>query len=734
MVLPASAPAHAPGQGVERWIEEIRAGLRLSPAGVLILVDGAVPEQLGKLVRSLLIDHPGLEVLVDVADLEPLRDGSVVVLAPPAQAAGWLNEHRPMFARKALKVVLWCDRETSAALAHEAPDFFDWIAQRQECPPGLAEHAVWGLRKALYARSPGVLFVCEPLGRERFEVVFRAALPGRRLVWLEPEETPYSDLVDQIRAARNAWVACLSWTYGAAERFRWALAEVGRQTRAVLVVPQGGEDRFWHVTDRLWSLEESVKLLSRAGARHPGRLAAVSGLEAAAVFGLLELLIRDYDEEDLLRSMLRSPDPGAGLGERMSSSGIEGPALQGWLMPGPVQRRLGKRIGLRRRASKRPSRKADGWLVYDGPSWPFLRSRANRIEYYLCAVPRTAETWTRLARLALDHGDSDVAAAWAVRSLELRDSTEARRLFGVARAELGLFNWDHGHPAGVRFIAQAMRALDDVAAMLTAETPPEDVLATHALRAYLLARFGFPDEADEALAAAASLLDSPKARTGDLLRLARALMRRGRHTRAEEIVRAALERASDEEQRREGLVLLGECALALGRPAEAETISAKVLQGLPQASDGWDAGKRIEAERLHIDALLAREEVAKALSFADEAVRASVPWWEALSPHPAGLPHQAVWRLPLFARVLRRGGRVRDAELLLRKVLGLPISDDPASIGAGLASQRVLQAFVGREGGALQMIPELRASLVSELVRALRAQGRYAEAEELSRA
>ncbi|MRG94918.1 hypothetical protein [Polyangium spumosum] len=121
------------------WIAEIRQGLRLSPRGVLILVDDAVPERLGGLVRALLADHPDLEVLARPSGLIDLPDGAVVVLVPEAEDAAWLNINRPVFARKSLKVVLFCRREVTEVLAREAPDFYDWIAQRHECPPGVAE-------------------------------------------------------------------------------------------------------------------------------------------------------------------------------------------------------------------------------------------------------------------------------------------------------------------------------------------------------------------------------------------------------------------------------------------------------------------------------------------------------------------------------------------------------------------------------------------------------------------
>lgn len=64
-----------------------------------------------------------------------------MVLAPRAEDADFLNINRPVFARRGLKVVLWCDEATTLALARNAVDFFDWISRRHECPPERPTHA-----------------------------------------------------------------------------------------------------------------------------------------------------------------------------------------------------------------------------------------------------------------------------------------------------------------------------------------------------------------------------------------------------------------------------------------------------------------------------------------------------------------------------------------------------------------------------------------------------------------
>ncbi len=719
MVLSAPAAAPSPPQGVERWIDEIRAGLRLSPSGVLILVDQAVPEQLGRFVRAVLADHPEMDVLTSVGQLEALADGSVVVLVPEPSAAGWLNAHRPLFFRKALKVVLWCDAETSSALAREAPDFFDWIAQRQECPPGVAEHAVWTFRKALCARAPGIVFAGERMDQSSVEKVFQAAFPGRRLRWLWPEEIFYSEMVELIRGSKREWVACQAWTYGVAERFRWALAEARRRTRAVLVVPQGGEDWFWQVTDQIIQLKEATKLLSNAGAAHPGRLAATASLEWGAIAELIQLLAAGYDEDLLLRVMLRSPDAAAGLGETILASGIGGFGGQGWTMPGPVQRSLGRHTGLRRRDGARRPRRVEGIAFYDGPGFPLLRPKANAIERLLRLAPRTPETWQEVARLALDLGYHDVAATWADRALETRETPEALRIFGLAKAELGLFNVEAGFEAGSTFLVEALGALGR-AVEASGPLPPEEALSVHALRAYLFLVFGLVAESEEPLAAALRAAGAPKARERDLLYLARALMRSGRHAEAEGI----LQRIAGHEEKREARGLLGECALARGRLDEAEKIAVSLADDPDLSENALEKGSRVAAERLLLDVLLARGDSGRALAVADRALlRASSRGHQISEP--------VLWRMPLMTRVLLRAGRLKDAEALFRKILGLGVVETEETIGAGLASQSVLRAFLAEPLAPPQMAWQLRASLLGGLVESLRSQGRHAEADQL---
>ncbi len=114
--------------------------MRLASRGLLILVDNAEPDRLRELLVALLPEHPDLVVETDVQAVYTVPEGSVLVLVlvPHIRHAEWLNQQRPVFARRELKVILWCDRMTTEMLRTQAVDFFDWISHVHECPPGYA--------------------------------------------------------------------------------------------------------------------------------------------------------------------------------------------------------------------------------------------------------------------------------------------------------------------------------------------------------------------------------------------------------------------------------------------------------------------------------------------------------------------------------------------------------------------------------------------------------------------
>ncbi|MDC3954669.1 tetratricopeptide repeat protein [Polyangium jinanense] len=714
------------------WIEEIRLGLRLSPRGVLILVDEAVPERLGGLVRALLVDHPDLEVLAKPSGLMDLPDGSAVVLVPEAEDAFWLNMNRPVFARKSLKVVLFCRREVTEVLAREAPDFYDWIAQRHECPPGVAEHAVFGIRQALRCRAPGILFAHadklyrkDPQERiERFEQVFREALPGRTIRWIDTMKA-YAEVVSEIQNAGRAWVACDAVGYEHAARFRWALAEARRKTRAILLVPNYYQDRFWNISDHVWGpLDMVTKHLANAGARHPGRLAAVSGQETGVIGCLIGLLSRGYAEEELLAAMLRSTDAAAGLGERILSAGLARAPIQGYFIPPHVQRHLGKRIGLWS-LSRRPARKVEGIEILDGNGgFPLLIDRAPRIEFLLCQGERTPERWIELSRLAYDHGDFDAAQTWASRALEIQESAIGYFLQGIALTELSHLNWEAGHPAAATLRRAGVQALIHAEPMLDGDMPPEDLLTLYSL----LAEIGFEIGVDPShvwqLQRALMLVDEPRTRPKDLRRIAGLLRRTGDVERAEAILKATLDKTKDHQERAKLRFSLAWCAFTRRSFDEADTMAEGIAKEI--AGRGGSAYERLllDIDKFRMRLRLERGEPREALTVADASLKRETPYaWS--------IRGEGGHRIPLVAIALNRSGRAADAEVLLRKLLALPVEVDLDARFLGLVSRDALVAFVHDTRLLLGMHPEARKELWNELAAALRAQGRHLEAAEV---
>lgn len=140
-------------------------------------MDQARPQLLGQLVRALLPRYPDLQVPVRLSQISALPQGSTLVLVPHAEDADQLNLGRPIFAYRELHAILFCDSETTVALARQAPDFFDWISHRVECPSSALPYVPMYVRAA-DLREAGTRL--ESAG---------ARLPGRMaaLVHLQPE-------------------------------------------------------------------------------------------------------------------------------------------------------------------------------------------------------------------------------------------------------------------------------------------------------------------------------------------------------------------------------------------------------------------------------------------------------------------------------------------------------------------------------------------------------------------
>lgn len=267
-------------------------------------------------MRTLAAEHPDLDVSDEVRVALTAPKGSVLILLPQAGDADWLNLARPVFSERKLKVVLFCDHATSIALAEHAPDFYDWITQHCDCPPGPVPHAVFGLRAALAAGAPVVWQSAdgEPV-IERVRSAFTAAFPGQELRWIEPQ---YDDvrLVHAIVWAGDRWVACNPRHRVHLHRFRAELSWRRRKDRVLVVADPPSCPGFWPVHDRMVPFGEARRALMEAGASRAGALAALTGLEPEAVEIACVLLQRgaiSEKEKEIAGVLGAADDPGAAL-------------------------------------------------------------------------------------------------------------------------------------------------------------------------------------------------------------------------------------------------------------------------------------------------------------------------------------------------------------------------------------------------------------------------------------
>jgi tetratricopeptide (TPR) repeat protein len=398
-----------------------------------VLVDHARPERLGELVRTLLPLAPELEVYTEAPQLVEVRPGSTLVLVPRAEDADWLNINRPLFASKALRVVLFCTREVSVALSRGAVDFLDWVSLRLECPTGPAPFAVAGLRCALAARVPGIVWTGGDL-----EASFHAARPCRTLRRVSAAR-PYEELVAEAKTGgRGDWLA---WTEVDGDfrlrRVRWALAETRRRTRAILVEPAVRSPGWWEVHGRVSEPGEARERLRKAGAEQPGRLAALVDLEPETIALLSGLLERGIGARTLEEELRKGADSGAIVGRLASEHGVvtERELVHGRAPP-PAMRAFGaERVrmrmlqGVELDAIEQRLRRGEQ-LGADDTAWWAGRAPSNRehlepvggrgelAEVLLRGQPLTGGTWERIASIALLAGDTDVAHTWAQRAME----------------------------------------------------------------------------------------------------------------------------------------------------------------------------------------------------------------------------------------------------------------------------------------------------------------------------
>jgi tetratricopeptide (TPR) repeat protein len=714
-----------------------------------VLVDHARPERLGELVRALLPLAPELEVHTETRRLTEARPGSTLVLVPRAEDADWLNLNRPLFASRALRVVLFCSREVSVALSRGAVDFLDWISLRLECPTGPAPYAVAGLRRALAARVPGIVWTGGDL-----EASFAAARP-RRVLRRVSAARPYEELVAEVHAGDHGdWLA---WTEVDGDfrlrRVRWALAEARHRTRTILFEPAVHSPGWWEVHGRVAEPREACERLQRAGAKQPGRLAALVDLEPEAVELLGGLLERGVGERTLEEETLKGTDPGASIGRFAVVHGLvsEKEMTYGRALP-PAMRAFGTERGKMRLLHEAEldaidQRLSRGELVEtEDVAWwsarartlPALESigtRSEVAEALLWHVPRTAAIWEQVTLVALSTGDMEVARAWARTTTKADPSkweiptqvlmaegrfAEAESLFrrqlttnetsDMARRRilhnLGYALYQQGQYAEAAELLRQSLALTE---QVFGPQHPNHGASLHAL-AMLLSRQGRYAEAEELLRQSLAVVEQALGPQhpdygSSLHELARVLERQGRFVEAEGLLRQslALKEPTLGPRHPDYGASLHELARVLerqGRHAEAGELLRQSLAVIEQT-----LGPRHPYYGISLHSLAMMLASQGQHTEAEELLRQSL----AVIEQTHGPRHPTYGAsLHELARVLENQGRHVEAEELLRQSLA------------------VIEQTLGPRH------PDYGSSL-HELARVLESQGRYAEAEELLR-
>ncbi|HEX5748047.1 MAG TPA: tetratricopeptide repeat protein [Archangium sp.] len=670
-------------------------------------MDHARPERLGELVRTLLPIAPELEVHTEAYRLAEAKPGSMLVLIGRTEDADWLNINRPLFASRELRVVLWCTREVSEALLKRAVDFLDWISLRLECPAGPAPYAVAGLRCALAARVPGIVWTGGDL-----EASFAAARPRRTLRRISAAR-PYEELVAEAKAAGGReWLA---WTEVDGDfrlrRVRWAMAEAGRRTRTILVEPAVRSPGWWEMHARVAEPAEACERLRSAGSKQPGRLAALVDLEPETIQLLGGLLERGVEEHFLDGELLKSADPGAAVGRLAAEQGLvmEKEQVRGRAPP-PVMRAFGaERDRIRRLHEAKLNtieQRLHGEEQVDAEETSFWAastrstrfiptgSRGELAEVLLRRTPGTSGRWDQAANIALLAGDADVAHLWARRAFEtdneqwkvltqaliqqgrfteaeslLRRQLQAERTSALARGwilhELGVVLDSQGKYAEAEALLRQSLSIYEQA---LGTHHPSYGASLHVLAGVLESQ-GKYAEAEALLRQSLSIheqaLDIHHPNYGaSLHELARVLQSQGKYAEAEALFRQSL---SIYEQ-------------ALGTHHPSYGASLHELAGVLESQGKYAEAEALLRQSLSIDeqALgthhpsygVSLHELARVLESQGKYAEAEALLRQSLSIYEQALgthhPHYGV-SLHVLASVLQQQGRYAEAEALLRQ-------------------------------------------------------------------
>lgn len=404
MVLPAP-PAHAPP--VEpHWFNKVVVAIELSAHGVLTLVDHAAPSRLREAYLRLLAHDPAAELIVDVQRLAELAAGKTVMMAITptmgADALDWLNLNRPLIADRRFNLVLWCEGDAAAVLARGAPDFFDWISARVDCPPAPAAFAVAGVKAAIRTRAPGIAWAGP--GLEETLAAVRPGRPIRRVA-----VASYQSMIDALTAHAPGWLLLDGIdTDFHLRRLRWAMAETGRRVIVVIVFPRVREmdlalPKWRALNAEHVPITDAVHEVMRAGGT--AGLAALTGLDPAAMAPAIFLLRKGVDGARLAALLSASPDP------RVTLLGVARP--MGWGAVDDVFESHAWDYDAIVRGGRLSS------FMIQGIRAGEIRRASEDVSIVraLHARPPSQERWAESGTAALGAGDFEVAIRWLTAAL-----------------------------------------------------------------------------------------------------------------------------------------------------------------------------------------------------------------------------------------------------------------------------------------------------------------------------
>ena len=423
MVLPAP-PAHAlPAQ--PRWLDKLVVAIELSAQGVLTLVDNAAPTRLREAYLRLHARDPATDVIVDVRRLAELPPGTTLILALKPPIGGddldWLNLNRPLVSDRRYNVVLWCEDDAADALARGAPDFFDWISARVDCPPAPAAHAVADVKAAIRARACGIAWA-----GPGFEETLAAVRPGRKI--RRVAVASYQSMIDALTSREPGWLFLEGIdTEFHLRRLRWAMAESGR--RAIVfrrsidwTLPGWRILRAEHEP-----IVEAVHDLTAAGGT--GRLAALTGLDPAACASAGFLLREGIETARLEDLLVAASDPRAALQDLARPLGWPLMALLSEPLPWQIS-------GARQHAfeSEAARHERDNDPIVVALRGPLL----------------DPEQWIKLGTSALDAGDFEVAIRWLTMALRSLPTDASPRHIAIVLTQRGKAHRRAGDLASAR--------------------------------------------------------------------------------------------------------------------------------------------------------------------------------------------------------------------------------------------------------------------------------------------